>query len=146
MNLTDFYVDVSVDISNTGTITNGVLLNIVTNSSTARDLSNQVITSSGIHNTNWAGFTVGVNPVSSSISISGSLESNSTSQMLGSKGSYANLRTQLRLAISVTNGTEISVCLLLLFMASLIIFFFIFRLFSANHQLVVCLRLKQHCQ
>ena len=112
LNLTDFYVDVSVEISSSGTTTNGLLLNIVTNSSTARDLSDQVVTSSGIYNTNWAGFTVGVNPVSSSLSLSASLESNSTSQMLGSKGAYANLRTQLRLAISVTNGTQISVCYL----------------------------------
>ena len=110
MNLTDFYVDVSADISNLGTYTNGVILNIVTNSSTARDLSDQNLTSSGIYNTNWAGFTVGVNPVSSSLSVIASHESNSTSQVLGSKGAYANLRTQFRLAISVTNGTEISVC------------------------------------
>ena len=110
MNLTDFYVDISVDISNSGTTTNGAILNIVTNSSTARDLSDQVITSSGIYNTNWAGFTVGVNPVSSSISVIASLENNSTSQVMGSKGAYANLRTQFRLAVSVTNGTQISVC------------------------------------
>ena len=144
LNLTDFYVDLSADISSSGTTTNGVILNIATNSSTASDLSDQVITSSGIYNTNWAGFTVGLSPVSSSLSLSGSLEGNSTSQVLGWKGSYANLRTQLRLAISVTNGTQISVC----FFKQSIPFSHVdnVRLFSVNRQMVVCLRLKQHCQ
>ena len=109
MNLTDFYVDISAEISNTGTTTHGFFLNLVTNSSAAKDLSNQSITASGVYNSQWAGLSLGVNPVFNEIKCYTALYGNSTYGIAGSKGAYANLRTPLRLAVSVTNGSSLSV-------------------------------------
>ena len=107
MNLTDFYVDIAAEISNTGTSTSGFSLNLVTNSSAARDLSNK--TASGVYNSQWAGLSLGVNPVFNEIKCYTALYGNSTYGIAGSKGAYANLRTPLRLAVSVTNGSSLSV-------------------------------------
>ena len=109
MNLTDFYIDVSAEISSTGTKTNGLYLNLVTNSSTARDLSDQSITSYGVYHGQWAGISVGVSPAMDAIKCFTAIYSNGSYETAASKGPYANLRTSFRLGVSVTNGSNLSV-------------------------------------
>ena len=109
MNLTDFYVDIVADISNTGTSTSGFSLNLVTNSSAARDLSNQNIATYGIYSNQWDGFAISVDPYSNKTQCFSAMYNNGTFETIGSQGPYADLRIPMRFAVSVTNGSSLSV-------------------------------------